>query len=115
VSCEIADTPQERERGLMFRKTLADDAGMFFVFEQPQRTCFWMKNTVIPLDIAFLDKDLVITQITSMDPLTLTWHCADNVAYALEVNRDWFNKHNGTPGISVTLQKKIRWGWFPLK
>lgn len=112
IQCEIADTPPEREKGLMFRKTLAEDQGMLFVYDVPSRLCFWMKNTYIPLDIAFLDERFAIVRITTMEPLTLISHCVDNVRYALEVHRGWFRAHNVAEGASVTLRKKIHWGWF---
>jgi len=112
IQCEIADTPQEREKGLMFRKKLGENSGMFFAYGTPSRLCFWMKNTYIPLDIAFLDERFTIVKITTMEPLTLASHCADNVRYALEVNRGWLRAHNVEEGASVTLRKKIHWGWF---
>lgn len=62
-SIELADTPQERSRGLMFRETMASGAGMLFVYETPQPASFWMKNTLIPLDIVFTDRSGTVTRI----------------------------------------------------
>jgi uncharacterized protein len=87
-SVEIADTAQERARGLMFRESMARSAGMLFIFESPQRASFWMKNTLIPLDMLFADKTGTITRIQrdaipgDLTPLP----GGDNVLAVLEIN-----------------------------
>jgi uncharacterized membrane protein (UPF0127 family) len=67
ITCEIASTPQKRSEGLMNRAELPDDKGMLFVYETPQNLSFWMKNTLIPLDIIFLDETRVVINIESAD------------------------------------------------
>lgn len=65
---EIADTPQEQEQGLMYRENLADDQGMLFIFPQAKKVNFWMKNTLIPLDMIFLDEDLKVVHVENAVP-----------------------------------------------
>lgn len=104
IQAEIADTPALRRRGLMERVALAEDAGMLFVFAQPNRQhCFWMRDTYIPLDVAFLDASGRILQISSMEPLSERTHCSRQAAaYALEVSRNWFS-HKGI-GVGDQIQ-----------
>lgn len=91
VQAEVAAEPHTRERGLMFRFDLRDEEGMLFVFPEPQRLTFWMKNTPLPLSIAFIDARGVILNIRDMMPYTLDGHPSEGDAlYALEVNRGWF-------------------------
>jgi hypothetical protein len=85
---EVATTPQQRKRGLKGRTRLAADAGMLFVFERPDRHCFWMKDTPLPLSIAFLADDGTVVGIADMRPKTLDRHCAPKpVRFALEVRQ----------------------------
>lgn len=108
ISAEVAQTPNERFIGLMQRKTLGVSQGMFFVFERPGVQCFWMKNTLLPLAIAFLADDGSIVSIDEMKPHSLERHCsAAPVRYALEMNTHWFDKR----GIKVGT--KLRGGPFP--
>jgi uncharacterized membrane protein (UPF0127 family) len=100
---EVAATPQQRQTGLMGRKSLADDAGMLFVFEHKDIHCFWMKNTPIPLSIAFLADDGSIVNIADMQPQTLDFHCAYKpVRYALEVKQGGFKRRGIEAGSRVT-------------
>ena len=100
---EVAATPQQRQTGLMERKTLADDAGMLFIFEHKDIHCFWMKNTLIPLSIAFLADDGSIVNIADMQPQTLDFHCAYKpVRYALEVKQGGFKRRGIEAGSRVT-------------
>jgi uncharacterized protein len=93
IDAELAQSAEEREIGLMFRPSMATNAGMIFVFEQPDQQCFWMKNTLIPLDVAFIGDDGAIVNIDQMKPQTLDSHCsAKPVRYVLEMNDGWFAK-----------------------
>ena len=88
---EVASTPQQRATGLMHRFSLQPDHGMLFVFERPERLSFWMKNTFIPLSIAFLDASGRILNIEDMAPQTETTHWSKGPAlYALEMRKGWF-------------------------
>lgn len=103
LDVEVAATPEQRERGLMERTRLADDAGMLFVFEQKARHCFWMKNTPLPLSIAFIADDGTLVEIEDMQPLTTAPHCAQEaVRYALEVKQGGFASKGIQPGTRIT-------------
>jgi uncharacterized membrane protein (UPF0127 family) len=100
---EVARTPQQRQRGVMGRTRLDDDAGMLFVLEQNAQHCFWMKDTLIPLSIAFLAGDGRIVDIEDMQPQTLDFHCAPAaVSYALEVNQGGFSSRGIRTGMLIT-------------
>ena len=91
VRAEIADTEAKREKGLMGRTALAEDAGMLFVFDREQPLAFWMKDTLIPLSIAYIDSNGRIVDIQDMQPLDETPHpSAEPAKYALEVNQGFF-------------------------
>ena len=99
VKAEVAQTPDQRGVGLMHRKTMPANDGMLFVFEQPAPQCFWMKNTLLPLSIAFLADDGTVTSIADMAPGSLDSHCSSQpVRYALEMNQGWFAKRGIKPG-----------------
>ncbi len=102
VSAELARTPNERRRGLMQRNFLPEDHGMLFVFEAPQRVCMWMKDTPLPLSVAFLDARGVVLNIADMQPLSLEPHCAAGDAlYALEMAQGWFASRRVLPGSRI--------------
>ena len=93
VQAEIAQTPEQRQMGLMLRKTMADSHGMMFVFEQAATQCFWMKNTLLPLTIAFVADDGRIVNFADMKPMDENSHCSkEKVRFALEMNKGWFDK-----------------------
>jgi uncharacterized membrane protein (UPF0127 family) len=93
ISAEIARTDEQRERGLMGRRSLADGEGMLFVFEGDRILSFWMKNTLIPLSIAYIAYDGRILEIHDMEPLSLqAIHSGRSARYALEVPRGWFDR-----------------------
>jgi uncharacterized protein len=91
IQVEVAKTEEERSKGLMGRTSLAKNEGMLFIFEAEGYHGFWMKNTLLPLSIAFIDKGGKIVSITDMKPLTLSVHDPPQpVLYALEMNKGWF-------------------------
>jgi uncharacterized membrane protein (UPF0127 family) len=93
INAEVASTPQQREIGLMFRSAMPASDGMLFVFEQPGQQCFWMRNTLIPLSVAFIGDDGSVVNIDDMKPQTLDSHCsAKPVRFVLEMNEGWFAK-----------------------
>ena len=102
VIAEVASTPQAREQGLMYRKHLSGHHGMLFVFPGPGLHAMWMKNTSIPLSIAFIDKRGVIINITDMIPFSEEPHHAEAPAtFALEMPKGWFSKRGINPGVRV--------------
>lgn len=103
ISAEVAQSPQERATGLMLRQSMPANQGMLFVFEQAEQQCFWMKNTLIPLDIAFVADDGTIINIEPMKPLSLDNHCsAKPVRLVLEMNMGWFAKKGVSVGSRLT-------------
>ena len=104
LSAEVADTPQTSANGLMFRDSLPDDHGMLFVFEKPKKASFWMKNTKIPLSIAYIDSAGRILQIESMKPFdeTSVESTSNEVAFALEVNEGWFKRNGVSAGAKIS-------------
>jgi len=99
---EIAATPETRERGLMFRYDMKENEGMLFVFPTARRQSFWMKNTPLPLSIAFIDARGLILNIRDMMPFTTDGHPSEGEAlYALEMNRGWFARHGIQAGDRV--------------
>lgn len=93
IQAEVAQTEEQRATGLMHRREMAQNAGMLFVFERAGVQCFWMKNTLIPLAIAFVADDGSIVNVAEMQALSEASHCsAKPVRYALEMNQGWFSK-----------------------
>jgi uncharacterized protein len=93
IDAQVAQTPEQREIGLMFRKEMPQHEGMLFVFEQPSVQCFWMMNTLLPLTAAFVADDGTIVTLADMKPLTTDSHCSDKpVRFVLEMNQGWFAK-----------------------
>ena len=95
----VARTPEQRATGLMWRREMASHEGMLFVFEQPATQCFWMRNTYLPLTIAFLGDDGTIVNLADMQPHATDSHCsAQPVRYALEMNQGWLARRAIKPG-----------------
>lgn len=93
IDAQVASSPEQRMTGLMFRQEMPQHEGMLFVFEYPAQQCFWMKNTLLPLAVAFVADDGTIVNIDEMQPQTLNSHCsAKPVRYVLEMNKGWFSK-----------------------
>jgi len=106
---EVAFTQKDRTIGLMFRDTLDNDHGMLFIYPQERNLSFWMKNTKIPLSIAFINSKGIITQIDSMTPYSLMGHTSkEKVKYALEMEQGWFIKNGIKIGSKVGLSPEIR-------
>ena len=103
IRAMVAQSPQEREIGLMYRQELPTFEGMLFVFDQPAQQCFWMKNTPIALDAAFVSDDGTIVNIEGMKPHALDSHCsAKPVRFVLEMNLGWFAKRGLKPGSKLS-------------
>jgi uncharacterized protein len=93
IDTQVAETPDQRQVGLMFRAAMPQSEGMLFIFEAPTKQCFWMKNTVLPLTAAFVADDGTIVNLADMQPQTTQTHCsAKPVRYVLEMNQGWFVK-----------------------
>jgi uncharacterized membrane protein (UPF0127 family) len=108
VKAEIAVTHEERSKGLMYRKSLQDGHGMFFVFEKDEMHSFWMKNTYIPLSIAFIAYNGIITDIKDMYPLdTNSVKSSRSVRYALETPQGWFLRAGVKEGDTVKIDSII--------
>jgi uncharacterized protein len=102
LNVEVAQTPEQHQIGLMFRKTMPTNDGMIFVFDRPGQQCFWMKNTLLPLSVAFISDDGSITNIEDMKPQTLDSHCSTKpVRYVLEMNDGWFAKRGIKAGSKI--------------
>lgn len=103
IRAEVAATPDERALGLMHRPQMGANQGMVFLFDLPAEQCMWMKNTLIPLSVAFIANDGRILNIEDMAPQTEDNHCAAKPArYALEMNRGWFAKHGISAGMKIS-------------
>ena len=102
LDVQVAQTPQERQIGLMFRKDMPQHEGMLFVFEQPASQCFWMRNTLLPLTAAFVADDGTIVNLADMKPQSDDSQCsAKPVRYVLEMNQGWFAKRNIQAGFKL--------------
>lgn len=102
IDAQVAQTPEQRQTGLMFRDEMPQKEGMLFVFEQPGVQCFWMKNTRLPLTAAFVDDDGTIVNLADMKPQTTASHCSSKpVRYVLEMNQGWFGKKNIKAGFRL--------------
>lgn len=107
VVAEVARTPDQRAQGLMYRQELPDGTGMLFVFEDNDLRSFWMQNTYVPLDIAFLDPGLTVVDIQQMAPMTTDPHASAGPAmFALEVRQGWFADR----GITVGARAQVVFG-----
>ena len=103
IDAQVAQTFNERQTGLMHRREMPAHEGMLFVFEQPARQCFWMKNTLLPLTAAFVADDGTIVNLADMQPLSEASHCsAQPVRYVLEMNQGWFAQKNLKAGAKLT-------------
>ena len=103
IEAELADTPAARQTGLMYRTFMPTNTGMLFVFPDKAIHCFWMRNTKLPLTIAFIDDDGKIVNLSDMEPETQNNHCPRGpVRFALEMNQKWFTQRALGPGTVIT-------------
>lgn len=103
IKAEVAQTPQEHEIGLMHRTGMGANEGMIFMFDRPGKQCFWMKNTLIPLSVAFVADDGTVVNVDEMKPQTLDPHCSTKpVRFVLEMNTGWFAKRAIKEGFKLT-------------
>lgn len=109
VHAEVADNAGSRMQGLMYRESLPTNAGMVFVFEENALHCMWMKNTLVPLSVAFIDEAGAILNIADMQPKSEQSHCAAKPArYALEMNKGWFAQRGVKPGAKLRGLEKLK-------
>jgi uncharacterized membrane protein (UPF0127 family) len=102
IEAEVAHTHETRRVGLMNRRSMAPQRGMLFVFDMPGIQCMWMRNTLIPLSVAFIDEQGRILNIEDMAPQTEDNHCSVKPAkYALEMNRSWFAQRGIMAGMAI--------------
>lgn len=103
---EVADEDPERSHGLMYRHELPENEGMLFVFEEPHEASFWMKNTPLPLSIAFLDENKAVLNVEQMVPYDeRTFHRSRGLAlYAVEANKGWFEARGIGPGTKAEFE-----------
>jgi uncharacterized membrane protein (UPF0127 family) len=102
IRAQVAVAPDERATGLMFRREMPQQEGMLFVFEAPSVQCFWMRNTLLPLSVAFIADDGAVVNLDDMQPQTLDSHCSTRpVRFVLEMNQGWFAKRGIKPGFKL--------------
>ena len=102
IKAEVAVSDEQRAQGLMFREKMAPNEGMVFRFPETRHICMWMKNTLLPLSVAFIDEKGRMINIKDMQPQTLNAHCAKKPArFALEMNQGWFRQKNIRSGVQV--------------
>jgi uncharacterized membrane protein (UPF0127 family) len=108
IRAEVAADMGSRMTGLMHRPSMPANAGMLFIFDETTTHCMWMKNTLIPLSVAFLDEAGAIINIAEMQPHSEQSHCAAKPArYALEMNRGWFAQHGVKPGLRLGGMERV--------
>lgn len=107
IEAEVASNPESRQVGLMMRSFMAPQRGMLFVFPDVAKHCMWMRNTLLPLSVAFLDEKGTILNVEDMQPKTEDNHCAAKPArYALEMNLGWFRSRGFAPGLAIVGVEK---------
>ena len=103
IDAQVAQTPDQRQIGLMHRADMPQHEGMLFIFEQPSPQCFWMKNTLLPLTAAFVADDGTIVNLADMKPHSTDSHCsAKPVRFVLEMNQGWFAKRTIKAGYKLS-------------
>jgi len=108
IRAEVAADFSTRMQGLMHRESLAPNAGMLFVFDEAADHCMWMKNTLIPLSVAFIDEGGTVINIADMQPHSEQSHCASAPArFALEMTRGWFAQRGVKAGMKLGGLEKL--------
>jgi hypothetical protein len=108
IRAEVANSEEDRRMGLMFRKSLAENQGMLFIYEKEGRYAMWMKNTNVALSVAFIDRNGAILNIEDMEPQTEDSHGSKGVAkFSLEMNQGWFKKRGIKKGDHVAGLERI--------
>jgi uncharacterized membrane protein (UPF0127 family) len=108
IEAEVAATPESRQTGMMLRTSMPSHRGMLFVFPEVAKHCMWMRNTLVPLSVAFLDDKGRILNVEDMQPKTEVNHCSVSpVRYALEMNLGWFRSRGLGPGFAITGVDKV--------
>ncbi len=103
IDAQLAQEPDQRQIGLMFRAEMPQHEGMLFVFDEPAQQCFWMKNTLLPLTAAFVADDGSIVNLVDMQPKTTDSHCSTKpVRFVLEMHQGWFAKRAIKAGFKLT-------------
>jgi uncharacterized protein len=109
IKAEIAGTDAEREKGLMFRKTVPEGTGMLFVFDKDEKLSFWMKNTEVPLSIAYITSEGTVSEILDMKPFSLAPVISQSyVRYALEAPQGWFLRVGVKAGDKLEIPAELR-------
>ncbi|MBS0618406.1 MAG: DUF192 domain-containing protein [Spirochaetes bacterium] len=104
LDCEVARSDKDKERGLMFRKSLPKNRGMIFVYKKPEEMNFWMQNTIIPLSIAYIHERLFVSSLHDMKPFSLDIVGSETaVLYAIEANQGWFKSNAILSGNRLTI------------
>ena len=107
IKAEVAANYNTRMQGMMLREKMGANEGMLFVFPERDRQCMWMKNTLLPLSVGFLDDAGVLLNVEDMQPQTESSHCSVKPArYALEMNLGWFKAKNLKPGTKISGVEK---------
>jgi uncharacterized membrane protein (UPF0127 family) len=103
IDAQMAVSPEQHATGLMFRRDMPQHEGMLFVFQNPAKQCFWMKNTLLPLTAAFVADDGTIVNLEDMKPQSLESHCSKApVRFVLEMNQGWFAKKGIKAGNKIS-------------
>ncbi|MBQ2722111.1 MAG: DUF192 domain-containing protein, partial [Opitutales bacterium] len=104
---QIAVFDSEKMRGLMFRESLPENNGMVFVYDTPTQASFWMKNTLIPLDIGFFDKNGILTEVKKLYPQNLdaVKSSRNDILFCIEMNAGWFDKNNVKSSAKLDMKK----------
>lgn len=107
VVTEIARTPIEHQVGMMWRTNMAEMEGMIFIFDQPGRRAFWMRNTLVPLDIAYIASDGTLLEVHAAQPRSEASieSQSDRVQFVLEMRQGWFQRNNVKPGMMIRTEK----------